>query len=205
MKSSLGTRLLSTHPGQNSQIRYCGWALMCLVATSWNWRSDNLDYAVKCIIILNSEVISSSQFVSAPCRYFVFLSATAVIQPEGNSVDSILMPSQPLTCCFVLTCLTYMHMYCTCIVRTNFSEWVQNLFREKPSLGPRPKTNVDRFQYRARGRKGRFSCALYWKRYMRRMRSGDETRRNQFRGIQIKLGRRWGLLSHANTYVYIPL
>ena len=39
------------------------------------------------------------------------------------------------------------------------------------SLSPRPKTNpsVDRFQYHT------FSHVLYWKRYMRRMRSGDET------------------------------
>ena len=38
-----------------------------------------------------------------------------------------------------------------------------------PSLGPRPKTNpsVDHFQ---------FSRVLYWKRYTRRMRFGDETR-----------------------------
>ena len=37
------------------------------------------------------------------------------------------------------------------------------------SLGPRPKTNpsADHFQYRV----------LYWKRYTRRIRSGDETTR----------------------------
>ena len=46
-----------------------------------------------------------------------------------------------------------------------------------PSLGPRPKTNpsADRFQYRT------FSHALYWKRYMHRMRSGDETSPSPFR------------------------
>ena len=42
-----------------------------------------------------------------------------------------------------------------------------DLISNTASLGPRPKTNlsVDHFQYRA----------LYWKRYTRRMRSGDKT------------------------------
>ena len=46
----------------------------------------------------------------------------------------------------------------------------QQISKIATSLGPRPKTNpsVDRFQYHAR--------ALYWKRYTRQMRSGDETR-----------------------------
>ena len=40
-----------------------------------------------------------------------------------------------------------------------------------PSLSPRPKTNpsADCFQYCTSSR------MLYWKQYMRRMRSGDET------------------------------
>ena len=49
---------------------------------------------------------------------------------------------------------------------TSQVSWVQ--FPATASLGPRPKTDpsVDRFKY----------CALCWKQYTRRMRSGDETK-----------------------------
>jgi len=46
--------------------------------------------------------------------------------------------------------------------------WLSGTSRDQVSLGPKLKTkpSADRFQYHA----------LYWKRYMRQMRSGDETR-----------------------------